>query len=130
MVRRSIRIVCALAAVIGLGACGGTPEGGTVDPIELDVPSSEYPSPGLCKIVGVGLTRSCDGIERGAPGGARILYRPRDGTRRIVVCYLHVATVGEIIGVDVFDMDNRRLIETIQKRGDPAPPDGCKSALD
>jgi hypothetical protein len=47
----------------------------------------------------------------------------------MVVCYMHVSTVGEIIGVDVFDMDSGRLLEVIQRRGDPPPPSGCKSAL-
>ena len=63
--------------------------------------------------------------------GTRLLYRPDDGTRRVVVCYMHTSHVGEIIGVDVFNMDNGRLIETIMKVGGTPPPDmKCSNALE
>ena len=44
---------------------------------------------------------------------------------------MHTSHVGEIIGVDVFEMDNGRLIETIMKVGGTPPPDmKCSNALE
>lgn len=129
----SVRAMCGLALIaLGFLGCGsGQQDVSNLAPVRLDIPRSELPSPGLCRIVGEGnLPRSCDGVEVAAQPGATIVYRPRDGTRRVVVCYLHRSNIGEIEGIDVFDMDTRDLIEVVQRRGDPAPPSGCKGALD
>jgi hypothetical protein len=126
--------MCGIAiAVLWLPGCGG---GGqqqqgtaTLAPVRLEYPRSEIPSPGLCRIAERGLTRSCNGIENEAQTGQTILFRPRDGTRRVVVCYLHRSNRGQIEGIDVFDIDTRDLVEVVQRRGDPAPPGGCQEAL-
>jgi hypothetical protein len=124
---------CGMAlAIVACVACSPPPEGESTSPVTLDVPARDVPPPGMCRVMSVGnMNRSCDGIELAAPQGTRLLYRPDDGTRRVVVCYMHTSLVGEIIGVDVFNMDNQRLIETIMKVGDPAPRDmKCANALE
>jgi hypothetical protein len=129
-----VRATCGLALLaLGFGGCGGgtgQPDVSHLAPVRLDYPRSEIPAPGLCRIVGVGLPRSCDGIEVAAQPGATILYRPRDRTRRVVACYLHRSNVGQIEGIDLFDLDTGDLIEVIQRQGDPPPPGGCQGALD
>ncbi len=119
----------AIAALVG---CSAPPEGESVSPVSLDVPTREIPPPGLCRVLSVGnMNRACDGIELAAPQGTRLLYRPDDNSRRVVVCYMHTSHVGEIIGVDVFNMDNGRLLETIMKVGDAPPRDmKCSNALE
>lgn len=133
MTGTSVRAACwAAILLLGATACGSSgQQGGTANlaPVRLEYPRSELPSPGLCRIAERGLTRSCDGIEREARTGQTILYRPRDGTRRVVVCYLHRSNIGQIEGIDVFDIDTRDLIEVVQRRGDPPPRGGCQGAL-
>ena len=121
-----------LIALAALAACSPPPEGESTSPVTLDVPAREVPPPGMCRLLSVGnMNRSCEGIELAAPQGTRLLYRPDDGSRRVVVCYMHTSHIGEIIGVDVFNMDNQRLIETIMKVGDPPPADmKCTNALE
>ena len=98
----------------------------------LGVSTSEIPPPGLCRTMGVGgMSRSCEGVEYVAPQGSRLLYRPNDGSRRVVVCYMHSSNVGEIIGVDVFNINTGRLIETIMRVNDTPPRDmKCSNALE
>jgi hypothetical protein len=125
--------MCGLAILVlgipGCGSSGGQEGTATLAPVRLEIPRSELPSPGLCRIVERGLTRSCDDIEFAAQTGQTIVYRPRDGTRRVVVCYMHRSNIGQIEGIDVFDMDTRDLIEVVQRRGDPPPRGGCQGAL-
>lgn len=126
-------IRCGMAlAIVAIVACSPPPEGESMSPVTLDVPARDVPPPGMCRLMSVGnMNRGCEGIELAAPQGTRLLYRPDDGTRRVVVCYMHTSHIGEIIGVDVFNMDNQRLIETIMKVGDPAPRDmKCTNALE
>ncbi len=96
--------------------------------MRLDLSRSELPAPGLCRIVGQP-ARSCDRIELGAPYGSDILFRPTDGTRRIVVCRMSVSERGVIVGVDVFDIDTRRHLDVVQAYGEDPPIGGCLGAL-
>lgn len=124
-------LALAALAVAGCGSGGGTQQDvSNLAPVRLDIPRGEIPSPGLCRIVGRGLARSCNDIEFAAQPGETIVYRPRDDTRRVVVCYMHRSNPNQIEGIDVFNMDTRDLIEVIQRRGDPPPPGGCQGALD
>ncbi len=122
-----------LLAELLVAACAGTSPGPAVSPVELDLRAGALPSPGLCRIVSQDSayprSQACDQIEREAPVGSRVVYRPADGSRRIVVCYMSPAERGVIIGVDVFDLDTRRNIEVLQRLGDPPPPGGCQHAL-
>ena len=103
------------------GACAGGSSDGGVTPIELSVPKSHIPSPGLCRVWVSGvetaeqpLARSCDGVEWTAPLGARILYRPDDGSREVIVRYMSRNTPGFVTGIDAFDIDTMRLLRVIQ----------------
>ncbi|KPK00260.1 MAG: hypothetical protein AMS20_15220 [Gemmatimonas sp. SG8_28] len=135
MIGTSLRAACGLALFsLGIAGCGGSGGGqqevSNLAPVRLNIPRSELPSPGLCRIVGSGLARSCNDIEFAAEPGETIVFRPRDDSRRIVVCYMHRSNRNQIEGIDVFNMDTRDLIEVIQRRGDPPPPGGCQGALD
>ena len=125
-----------LAAVaLGVVACGARPPG-YPSPVTLGISWGDLPPPGRCRAWVSGLPASaqplsqgCDGIEYSAPPGSKIVYRPDDGTRRVVVCYLSPSEPRQIIGVDVFDMDSQRLLEVLQRYGEDPPEGGCMAAL-
>ena len=103
-------------------ACAGGQSDSGVTPIELNIPKSAIPSPGLCRIWVSGvesaqqqLARSCEDIEWTAPLGARILYRPDDGSREVIVRYMSRSTPGWVTGIDAFDIDTMRLVRVIQE---------------
>ena len=129
----SCAVVPALVAAALVAACVGTSPGPAVSPLELDIRGDALPSPGLCRIVSrdspYPRSQSCDQIEREAPPGSRVLYRPADGSRRIVVCYMSPGEWGVITGADVFNLDTGRNIEVLQRIGEPPPPGGCQHAL-
>lgn len=102
----------------------------------LDIGWNDLPAPGLCRAWVSGLPteaqprpQGCRGIEYAAPLGSRILYRPDDGTRRVVVCYLSTSDPREIIGADLFDVDSGRLLEVLQHYGEEPSEGGCQGAL-
>jgi hypothetical protein len=126
-----------LVVIIALGAvaCGGK-SGAYPSPMTLGISWDDLPPPGRCRAWVGGLPaaaqplpQDCDSIEYSTPPGSRILYRPDDGTRRVVVCYLSPSETGRIIGVDVFDMDSQRLLEVLQSYGEDPPQGGCMAAL-
>lgn len=124
-----------LLAAAQVAACA-TWSGGYPSPVQLDIAWKDLPAPGLCRAWASGRateaqprSQGCRGIEYVAPLGSRILYRPDDGTRRVVVCYLSTSEPRRIIGVDVFDMDNGRLLDVLQRYGDDPPEGGCAGAL-
>ena len=131
MRKLSLATLSGLAAVVALAACGGPPaEGESTSPMTLDLPRNQIPTPGNCRIVSPGqFNRTCEGIEFAAPVGTRVLYRPDDGSRRVVVCYMHTSHQAEIIGVDVFNMDTGRHLRTIQAYNEPQVSETCQGAL-
>jgi len=118
---------------IGTGlllACGGLSGGRVTDwPIRREI----VPPPGQCRIWRENNrwepTRECRDIEYEANPGEVVLYRPDDGSRRVVVCYMSVEERGRIDGVDVYDIDSGDLLEVIQRHGEPGPRGGCQNAL-
>lgn len=74
------------------------------------------------------LARGCDGIEFSAPLGAQILYRPDDGTRYVVVCFLSRAEPREIIGIDLYHVDTGRLLRVLQDLGDAPSGPSCRDS--
>lgn len=109
-----------VACLVFAGCAGGSSDGEGVTPIELSIPRSSLPSPGFCRVWVSGtavsrqaLQRSCDGIEWTAPLGARILYRPDDGSREVHVRYMSRGTRGFVTGIDAFDIDTMRLKRVI-----------------
>ena len=97
----------------------------------LPVSFSALPPPGLCRIYSSGspsAVRDCDDIEWDAEPRHTILYRPNDGSRHVVVCYMSDSERGRIDDVEVFDIDTRRFIQVIQRHGEP-PIGSCQGAL-
>ncbi len=116
--RSTISLVVGLTAL----ACGGagSSDSSVPAPIELGIPQDELPSPGLCRVWISGrsasqqpLARGCEGIEWTAPLGARILYRPDDGSREVHVRYMSRGSRGLVTGIDAFSVDTMRLIRVI-----------------
>ncbi len=117
-----------LAALVGAtSACAGGRSGEPASPVRLNIARSALPGPGLCR-VWVGslavsqqpLPRACGGIEHAAPLDSRVLFRPDDRSRTVHVRYMSTSTPGEVIGIDVFNIDTGRLVRVLQRYGDPA----------
>ncbi len=125
---RWLRTVPVLATFLAVttSACAGGPSGEPASPVRLDIAKSALPGPGLCR-VWVGspvvsqqpLPRACDAIEHTAPLDSRVLFRPDDGSRTVHVRYMSTFTPGEVIGIDVFDIDTGRLVRVLQRYGEP-----------
>lgn len=127
----------AVAGVVAiLVACGGsTSEGGdqasapqqsieTGPPLEFDLPRSYIPSPGLCRIYyprrpaesDVLLAQGCDNIENAVQLEGVVLYRPRDGSRNVHICYMSRSEQGVVDGIDVVSVDKLRVVRVILPR--------------
>ena len=125
---RWLRAIPVLATSLTLttSACAGGPSGEPASPVRLDIPKSALPGPGLCRVwvgglaVSQRLPRGCDGVENTAPIGSRVLFRPDDRSRTVHVRYMSPSTPGEVIGIDVFNIDTGRLVRVLQRYGDPA----------
>jgi hypothetical protein len=119
-----------VAALIVASACGPGPTGRYQ---YLPVPVGSAPPPGRCRVVGDGVlgrsARDCDGIEWLTEFGDIVLYRPQDRTRQVVVCYMSLHDRGVIDAVEVYSLDNRKIIEVVQRHGEPPPEGGCQNAL-
>jgi len=144
----TLRCIAAGVALASIGACAGQSASGTsesaaggqpsrrtaVSPTELVIPPAGLPGPGLCQIydirdVQTTPSQSCNGIENRAEPGSAILYRPKDGSRNVVVCYISPAERGLIYGADLFDIDTRLNIAILIPRGGTPPKGGCPGAL-
>lgn len=124
----------ARASLTTLAALASLTCGGGVAPVTFPAPLSAVPPPGLCRVLSEDQRQSsrlqrCDGIEWEARPGDVVVYRPEDGSRMVVVCYMSMAERGVIDGVDVFDVDTGELIEVIRRHGEPPPEGGCQGAL-
>lgn len=85
--------------------------------ITLDVPPGHIPPPGQCRVWIPGRpagrqarARSCDGIEREAPAGAMILYRPGEDRRIIRVRYIDDRRAGIVIRIRIFDAETLAFV--------------------
>lgn len=120
----------AFGAAVFVAGCGGPPGGRVTD---FPVPREVVPPPGRCRVWRQddrpSPIKECRNIEYEADPGGVVVYRPDDGSRRLVVCYMSVAERGRIDGVDVYDIDTGDLLEIIQRHGEPPPPGGCQNAL-
>jgi hypothetical protein len=120
-----------LLPLVALAACGGGSP--STFPASLDA----IPPPGLCRVVKIdyegnarlSAVQDCDDVEWAADPGDMVLYRPDDGSRMVVVCFMSVADRGQIDGVDVYHVDTGELIDVIQRYGEPPPEGGCQMAL-
>jgi hypothetical protein len=142
-----LRLAATGAALSTIAACAGQSSGAgeaaaagqpsrrtAVSPTELVIPPAGLPGPGLCQIydlqnIQTTPSQSCNGIENLVRPGGAILYRPKDGSRNVVVCYVSPAERGLIYGADLFDIDTRQNIAVLIPRGGPPPKGGCPGAL-
>ncbi len=117
------RRLAAAAVVLASWSCGGSrsPDDPPLD-FKIDIPKRAFPSPGLCRVWISGravsqqpLSRSCENIEFSAPLGSRVLRRPKDGSRDMVVWYMDTSERGKIEGIDVFNVDTGRLIRVVRR---------------
>jgi hypothetical protein len=133
---RLVAFFTVVGVVAILVACGGsTSEGGdqasapqqsleTGPPLEFDLPRSYIPSPGLCRIYyprrpaesDVLLAQGCDNIENAVQLEGVVLYRPRDGSRNVHICYMSRSEQGVVDGIDVVSVDKLRVVRVILPR--------------
>ncbi len=119
--------VLATSLAVATSACAGGPGGEPASPVRLDIAMSALPGPGLCRVWVDGLAvsqqplpRGCDAIENTAPLDSRVLFRPDDRSRTVHVRYMSTSSRGEVIGIDVFNIDTGRLVRVLQRYGEPA----------
>jgi hypothetical protein len=130
----TLRLITAGVALAAVSACGGqSREIQSVSPTMLVIPPAGLPGPGLCQVYDIRDIQSspsqrCDGIEERVEPGSAILYRPKDGSRNAVVCYVSPAQRGLIYGADLFDIDTRRHVQVLIPRGGNPPEGGCPGA--
>jgi hypothetical protein len=133
---RLVAFFTVVGVVAILVACGSsTSEGGdqasapqqsleTGPPLEFDLPRSYIPSPGLCRIYyprrpaesDVLLAQGCDNIENAVQLEGVVLYRPRDGSRNVHICYMSRSEQGVVDGIDVVSVDKLRVVRVILPR--------------
>lgn len=121
--------VLVLVTAVAAGCTHYAPQ--SPSPVTLDVGPKAIPPTGLCTVVQGregSLPRSCEGIELAAPAGARILFRPDDGTRHVAACYLSEDESRRLIGIDVFDVDTREMVRVLQSYGQDPPAATCREA--
>jgi len=130
----SLRWLTAGMLLAVITACGGQSRDIIpVSPTMLVIPASGLPGPGLCQVydnVRATPSQRCDGLEQRVEPGSAILYRPKDGSRNVVVCYISPAERGLIYGADRFDIDTRQHVEVLIPRGGAAPKGGCPGAYE
>lgn len=92
----------------------------TGPPLSFTLPPSAIPSTGLCRIWVPDRDESaqlqatgCNGIEYSAPLGSVVLYRPRDGSRNVHVCWMSTSETAVVDGIDAFSVDKLRLVREI-----------------
>jgi hypothetical protein len=89
----------------------------------LGIPPGQMPRPGECRVWIRGLSpgrqprpksRSCAGIERTAPAGSWILYRPARGARVVRVRMVDERRAGIVVRVRVFEIDSGKFLREEQ----------------
>jgi hypothetical protein len=108
-------------------ACGaGSNEPQFPSPTRLGISRSSLPAPGLCRILGaVQKSRTCEGIALAAPRGSQVLYRMKDPSHVVVICYMHRSRRGYVFGIDVFNANNQRQLDVLLRADDPPIEGDC-----
>jgi hypothetical protein len=96
----------------------------TGPPLDFPLPRSYIPSPGLCRVYvpdRPGLSDNlqamgCANIENTADLGTVVLYRPRDGSRNVHICYMSRSEQGVVDGIDVVSVDKLRIVSVLLPR--------------
>ena len=83
----------------------------------LGIPPGHLPAPGMCRLWVPGKPpghqarpRSCDGIERTAPAGSWIVYRPGRDKKVVHVRVVDERRPGVVIRLRVYDAERGTLI--------------------
>ncbi len=83
----------------------------------LGIPPGHFPPPGMCRVWTPGkppgrqaASRTCHGIERAAPAGTWILYRPKEDKKVIHVRVLDGRRPGVVVGLRVYDVKKGVLV--------------------
>jgi len=134
---RSAASLALVAVLVVIAACGGSTSsaGGdqaaapqqsleTGPPLEFPLPRSYIPSPGLCRIYYPDRpaesdylqAQGCNDIENTVMTGGIVLYRPRDGSRNVHVCYMSRSDQGVVDGIDAVSVDRLRVVRVILPR--------------
>ncbi len=131
-VKRDASGVIAVASLLVAGlACGaGSNEPQYPSPTRLGISRSALPAPGLCRILGATQqSRTCDGIAHVAPVGSQVLYRMKDPSHVVVICYMHRSRRGHVFGIDVFNANNQRLLDVLLRADDPPIEGDCDKLI-
>jgi hypothetical protein len=125
---RSARLVVPCLLVIGAAACSITPSASTPEPQPvrrypatsaktLGVPPGHLPPVGQCRVWVPGMrpghqarARSCSNIERDAPKGSWILYRPAENLKVVQVREIDERRPGVVIHMRVYDAEKGTLV--------------------
>ncbi len=126
-----------LTASVLAAACSSSSSGGGGDsgaapqqsiesgpPLEFNLPRSYIPSPGFCRIYypdrpaesDLLQAQSCSNIEHTVMTGGVVLFRPRDGSRNVHVCYMSRSEPGVVDGIDAVSVDRMRIVRVILPR--------------
>ena len=134
MNRRILAFVTVIATSVAMAGCGGGSAGSGSQsqypsPQTLDIPRSQLPGPGLCKVLNGSLQRTCEGISLVAPEASNIAYRPNDNTRIVIICIMSREERGVIVGIDVYNIYNNRLIDVLMRANDEPFAGDCDQAV-
>lgn len=130
----ALRWISAALAVGTVAACGGQPRGIVpISPTMLVIPPAGLPGPGLCQVydardIQAVPSQRCEGIEDRVEPGSAIIYRPTDGSRNVVICYVSPTERGLIYSADLFDIDTRQHIKVLIPIWGTPPNGGCPGA--
>ncbi len=83
----------------------------------LGIPPGQLPPPGLCRVWVQGTppghqarARSCNNIERSAPAGSWILYRPNEDRKVVQVQVVDARRMGVIVHRRLYNVERGTLI--------------------
>ena len=125
---RSATIVGSILAMIAATACSSVSPAPHAQPkpaakrapstaASLGIPPGHLPPPGQCRVWNPGQppghqakARSCDRIERAAPAGSWIVYRPGDDKKVVHVRVIDTEQPGIVVSLRVYDAKDGRLL--------------------
>ena len=125
---RSAKLVASCLALLSGMACTATnpppapqprpvPSRSASPAATLGIPPGHLPPPGMCRVWTPGKppghqapSRTCSGIERSAPAGTWVLYRPTKDKKLIHVRVVDARRSGVVVGLRVYDVRRGTLV--------------------